>query len=285
MKMGSSCYPCIVDRAKYECDMVFTADEDKMDAIEEILDFMVAHKRSVPALVGTEREKIIKRRSGNLDPYRELKAKSNEAARKLLPIASSFYDQSEDKLEALIRIASAANSMEFGVKGYNFDIAAFGELFEVTLHEELNGDIDLAKKYLNSFEKILYITDNAGEIIFDLFVIERLEEIGKRIVLAPKSAPVLNDITEEELRELTDRQIEPTGPVVGISLENVRPELLNILFDDEWLVLAKGMGNYEMITEFDEMLSGRLIYILRAKCETVARSIGVMRGSLVVIAV
>jgi hypothetical protein len=274
-----------VERAKYECDLVFSDDADKMDAIEEILDFMVSHKRSVPAVVGTARENIIKRRSGNLDPYIELKVKSNEVARKLLPLARSFYDQSDDKLEALVRIASAANSMEFGVKGHNFDITNFEEIFEDTLREELDGDLNDAKRYLDRFDKILYITDNAGEIIFDLFVIERLEELGKRVVVAPKSAPVLNDITEDELREMTDRQIEPTGPVVGISLDNIRPEVREILFDAEWLVLAKGMGNYETMTEFDDLLKKRLIYIFRAKCETVARFLGVKKGSLVVRAV
>ncbi|HNZ05457.1 MAG: hypothetical protein M0Q47_13855, partial [Methanothrix sp.] len=71
--MASNCYPCLLDRAKFECDMVFTREEDKKAAVEELLDFMACHKGGVPALMGTERELIIKRRSGSSDPYRELK--------------------------------------------------------------------------------------------------------------------------------------------------------------------------------------------------------------------
>jgi uncharacterized protein with ATP-grasp and redox domains len=53
------------------------------------------------------------------------------------------------------------------------------------------------------------------------------------------------------------------------------------LFDPDWLVLSKGMGNFETMSEFDEKLRGRFIYILRAKCEPVATQMNVPKGTLV----
>jgi uncharacterized protein with ATP-grasp and redox domains len=41
------------------------------------------------------------------------------------------------------------------------------------------------------------------------------------------------------------------------------------------------MGNYETLSEFDAQLKGRLIYIMRAKCEPVAIALGVPKGTLV----
>jgi len=41
------------------------------------------------------------------------------------------------------------------------------------------------------------------------------------------------------------------------------------------------MGNFETISEFDEKLAGRLIYIMRAKCEPVSMMMNVPRGTLV----
>ena len=75
LRMASNCYPCILDRAKFECDLVFSQEEEekKKAAMEELLDYMACHKGGVPALVGTERENIIKRRSENPDPYQKLK--------------------------------------------------------------------------------------------------------------------------------------------------------------------------------------------------------------------
>jgi hypothetical protein len=265
--------------------MLFTRDEDKKAAVEELLDFMAGNKGGVPALMGTEREFIIKRRSGKADPYRELKEESNRVARGLLPQAEEFYEQSPDKIEALIRIASAANSMEFGVKGHDFDNATFGRAFAGTLRESLQADMDELKRRLQSFDKIFYLTDNCGEVIFDLFVIERLEEMGKRVVVGSKSEPIINDVTAQELKSFSEVDVIPTGNVVGTALEHLSEEASLLLNDSEWLILSKGMGNFETMTEFDQRLKGRLIYILRAKCEPVAAKLAVPRGSLVARAV
>jgi hypothetical protein len=285
MRIGSGCYSCILDRAKFEADLLFSDDAEKMEAMEELLDFIVCHKREVPSVVGTERERIMKRRSKNPDPYREMKAESNRVATALLPLTERFYDLSEEKLEALIRIAAAANSMEWGVKGHDFDVDSFEEVFFDTLKENLDGDLEEARRRIDRFSRVLYLTDNAGEVVFDLFVIGKLEEMGKAVVIGPKTEPILNDVTSDELRSMTTLPLEPTGPVIGLSLEEARPELLDLLMDEGVLVIAKGMGNFETMTEFDDMLAGRLIYVMRAKCDPVADALGVPRGSLVVRAV
>jgi uncharacterized protein with ATP-grasp and redox domains len=282
LRMASNCYPCILDRAKFECDLVFSSEGEKKAAVEELVDFMACHKGGVPALVGTERELIIKRRSGKSDPYQHLKEESNCVAMDLLPVARKFYEQADNKLEALMRIASAANSMEFGVKGHDFDNSTFGRVFEATLHEKLAGDLAEVEKRLHSFNNIFYLTDNSGEVIFDLFVIEKLKEMGKTVVIGSKARAILNDVTAEELKAMTDVEIVPTGDVVGTALEHLSPEALLLLQNPEWLVLSKGMGNFETISEFHESLKGRLIYVLRAKCEPVAMEMGVPRGTLVI---
>jgi len=281
MKMASNCYPCILDRAKFECDMVFSQEEEKRAAVEELLDYMARHKGGVSALVGTERERIVKRRSNNPDPYRKFKDESNQVAKDLLPVAEEFYEKADDKIEALIRIAAAANSMEFGVKGHDFDNRTFAGVFSDTLNEKLYGDIKEIKERLKSFSNIFYLTDNNGEVVFDLFVIDRLEEMGKRIVVGSKSEPVLNDVTVSELRSMSRVEAVPTGDVVGTALEFLSDEARSLLLDPGWLILSKGMGNYETISEYEETLAGRLIYIMRAKCEPVAAAVGAPRGSLV----
>ena len=281
MKMASNCYPCILDRAKFECDMVFSQEEEKRAAVEELLDYMACHKGGVSALVGTERERIVKRRSNNPDPYRKFKDESNQVAKDLLPVAEEFYEKADDKIEALIRIAAAANSMEFGVKGHDFDNKTFAGVFSDTLNEKLYGDIKEIKERLKSFSNIFYLTDNNGEVVFDLFVIDRLEEMGKRIVVGSKSEPVLNDVTVSELRSMSRVEAVPTGDVVGTALEFLSDEARSLLLDPGWLILSKGMGNYETISEYEETLAGRLIYLMRAKCEPVAAAVGAPRGSLV----
>jgi uncharacterized protein with ATP-grasp and redox domains len=282
LRMASNCYSCILDRAKFEADLVFADEKDKKEAMEELLDFMACHKGGVPALVGTQREIIIKRRSLMADPYRELKAESNLVATQLLPMARQFYSDAKNKVEALIRIATAANSMEFGVKGHDFDNATFGQAFSRTLQERLEGDLEEVERRLRRFDKILYLTDNSGEVVFDLFVIEKLKEMGKMVVIGSKSEPVLNDVTADEVRGMTDNEVVPTGSVVGTALECLSTEASALLSSNDWLIFSKGMGNFETISEYEDKLKGRLIYVLRAKCEPVAMEMGVPRGTLVV---
>jgi hypothetical protein len=283
--MASNCYPCILDRAKFECDLVFSPEEEekKKAAMEELLDYMACQKGGVPALVGTERENIIKRRSENSDPYQRLKEESNHVAMDLLPMAEEFYEKAIDKIEGIIRVAAAANSMEFGVKGHDYDNRTFAGVFLNTLSEKLYGDISEVKRRLLSFSNIFYLTDNCGEAVFDLFVIDKLRKMGKQVVVGSKSEPVLNDVTAKELSAMTNMEIKviATGNVVGTALEHLEPEARALLFDPSWLILSKGMGNFETISEFEERLTGRLIYLMRAKCEPVAMVIGVPKGTLV----
>ncbi len=282
MRMASNCYPCILDRAKFECDLVFSRDEEKKEALEELVDFMACHKGGVPALVGTERERIIKRRSAQSDPYRLLKIESNHVAMELLQSARAFYEISDSKIEALMRIAAAANSMEFGVKDHDYDNATFSQTFLAILHEKLDADIEEVEKRINRFKNVFYLTDNCGEIVFDLFVIEKLLEMGLCVVIGSKSEPILNDVTSEELKSITNVEVISTGPVVGTALEFLSPKAVELLFNEDWLVISKGMGNFETMSEFDEKLKGRLLYVLRAKCEPVAAKMNVPKGTLVV---
>lgn len=286
MNVKPECLPCLFDRAALEVDLVAEDDRDKIMILAEIAEFVAEHygPTTVPAFLGTNRERIIQRASGR-DPYEALKRESNQVASQLLPLARQFYEDYEDKLEALIRIAAAANSMEFGVRGHSFDNQRFVDGFEATLSEKLYGDPREVEEALQTFERVIYLTDNAGEIVFDLFVVEKLLEMSKEVILSPKSGPVLNDATASEVEELgvpTQVKIVPSGRFVGLSLEEAPPEFLEHLRDTTVLVIAKGMGNYETISEFEDELRGRLIYILRAKCQPVADSIGTKRGNLVV---
>jgi uncharacterized protein with ATP-grasp and redox domains len=172
--------------------------------------------------------------------------------------------------------------MEFGVKGHDFDNATFGQAFVKTLRENLAGDLEEVERRFSRFDKIFYLTDNSGEVIFDLFVIEKLEAMGKTVAIGSKSEPVLNDVTAEEVGMMTDKKIVPTGSVVGTMPEDLSAEASDLLFNGDWLVFSKGMGNFETISEYEDRLKGRLIYVLRAKCEPVAMEMGVPRGTLVV---
>ncbi|MEE8167391.1 MAG: ARMT1-like domain-containing protein [Candidatus Hydrothermarchaeales archaeon] len=287
MKIGAECIPCLFERAKFECDLVFDENErdEKVETLAEIMR-SISRKLElsiVPATIGTIRARIISKKSGTNDPYLKLKIGSDKVARELLPIAIEFYEESKDKVKALMKIAASANSMEYGVKGYEYDNESFKGVFLEILKEKLHYD-ERIETALERFDRILYLTDNAGEVVFDEFVARKMVEAGKEVVISPKSSPVINDATIEDISRsglFTGFRIVPSGSYVGISLEEAPKEFLELLWDDSYLVFAKGMGYYETLSEFEGKLKGRLIYVLRAKCEPVARGMKVKRGELV----
>jgi len=331
MKVRAECVSCLVERAKYECDIVFQSDLEKLRALKAFLRFLSANlsESRTPSFYGTERERLVKRLSGVRDPYRELKREANALAKTLLPVAEAFYRDAEDKMEALVRVAAVANAIEYGVKGYSFSTNAFKANFLSMLrNEKLNWEREAVANAIEEHDAILYLTDNAGEVIFDAFVVREFLQQGKIVVVSPKSEPVLNDATVEDLKDalsfvgiptaltaltastaltaptvptaptsltnLADAiekakektkagavSILPSGAYVGVSLEEAPSSFLSVLRDERFLVVAKGMGHYEALSEIESAFEGRLLYILKAKCEPVAESIGVKRGELV----
>ncbi len=283
MKIRPQCIPCLLERATFECDIVLNEDDKKINALKEVI-AMVGKDLlpdTVPAQLGTERERIIKRRSGKKDPYEKLKDLSNKLALQKLGIAERFHEKSDDKIKSLIKIAATSNLMEYGVKGHEYG-KRFEEDFEKSLEDGIANDLDLIKTALEKYDRILYLTDNCGEVVFDRFVCQKLALMGKEITVAPKSEPIIDDATIEDLKKIGfDFPVVPSGAYVGLSLDEAPEDFLDLFWDSRYLIIAKGMGYYETLSEFEDRLKGRLIYVLTAKCQPVADSIGVERGSLV----
>jgi len=285
MKVGAECIPCLYERAKFECDLVFDEEETKIRTLRKIMENIAPRLTPdvVPAVLGTLRERLIRKDSGKYDPYSELKEASDEVAQSLLPAADAYFKGSEEKIEALIRIAAVANTMEYGVKGHDFHHSNFADTFESVLGNAFQYDPRVTQA-ISASKKILYLTDNTGEVVFDDYVVKKLKGLGKEVVISPKSEPIINDATVKDIQRaglFEGFQIVPSGSYVGIDLDEAPENFKELLWDENYLVIAKGMGYYETLSEFQDKLRGRLIYVLRAKCEPVARSIGVDKGTTV----
>jgi uncharacterized protein with ATP-grasp and redox domains len=107
-------------------------------------------------------------------------------------------------------------------------------------------------------------------------LIRFLEEQGKRVHYAVKEGPVQNDLSMADVKlhglPALFGNIMSTGTdEVGIRREQMQGRVKE-LWESDALVIAKGMGNYETISEFDE--ERPVLYILKAKCKTVAEALG-----------
>ena len=280
MKITFECIPCLVGHAIHVAKMVSDDDEVRYDIIRKTL----AQAGDIDlSLTPPEQARlihqIIKTASGVEDPYATEKDQSTEFALKLMPAVREKIANSANPFETIVRLVIAGNIIDYGAIR-DFDLAtAQKRIFEVF---DMPVDLDaihLLEKEMDKAKNIFYMADNCGEAVFDRLLIERYRD---KITLGVRGGPILNDLTEREIKE-SELDIVPyvhTGDMTpGVSLRYSSPEFLNKMRSAD-LVIAKGQGNYETLNEYDRPI----FFLLRVKCQIIADLIGnVKLGDLQVI--
>jgi len=130
---------------------------------------------------------------------------------------------------------------------------------------------------------ILYLGDNAVEIVFDKILIEEIDkrDQGQEIYYAVRGGPIINDVTLNDAQEVSmsevARVISNGSDVPGTILNSCSKKFLEI-YGKADIIIAKGQGNYESLSEEKD---NRIYFLLQVKCPVIARHIGVKVGSAV----
>jgi len=283
VKVDVECAPCLLYRGYRELLKATDDPEIRFEVIKGLLKLEQSEfgPDAVPAVLGTKRDRLIKALTSVADPYRQDKERSNRYALMLFPTLRERVLSRSGSWESFFeaaRLAILGNSIEMDVLDHSFSLEDISHLVE-----PLPLGIDASKEFFELAKKsrgVLFICDNAGEIVFDRILIERIKGLGARCTVAVKGGPVLNDATlvdarEAGLDEVADEIITTGSDAVGVLLEESSKQFREV-FADSCLVVAKGMGNYETLTE--ESVPVPVAHLLVAKCDPVARSIGVKRG-------
>jgi hypothetical protein len=230
-----------------------------------------------PAAMSQAVHRRIREFCGNEDPYRESKARFNRLALDLLPIFRGRLDEVSDPWDAAVRLAIAGNVMDLAVKGAMSE-TQIRESIDQSLDEPLYGNTAEFAAAVREARNILYLTDNAGEIVFDRLLIERMPR--EKVVVAVRGLPVINDATLEDAEQagLTRLvQVIDNGSDAPGTLLRDCSEAFQQRFADADLIVAKGQGNYETLRD----VSRRVYFLLRAKCPVIARDVGCSLGTMV----
>ena len=277
MKVEAECAACILSRAAAETLEATTNPALRFRAINETIRLLSKEFKptAVPADLGTKRDRIIKRVTGNNDPYKRSKRISNEKALKLLPYARKLVEEGyaqQDRFKRACLCAIVGNIMEFDIPGHKFTFGglrkSFREAGKDLVIDDVNEIYGLAKKA----RTILFLTDNAGEIVFDTLLVEQLKNMGLTVIVGVKGGPVINDATMEDaevsgMSKVADKIITTGTDAVGLAMKEVPPEFLAV-YNSVDLVFAKGMGYAETLTEYKLKKPHALLF--RTKCNPVA---------------
>ena len=278
MKSPLDCIPCLVRQSLMVTRMV-TSDEDIQEKVlRETLRYAGNLELRQAPLLSQWTYRQVRKYTGQDDPYLQIKRESNRMAWELYPKWKDIILKSDTPLINAVRMAIAGNIIDYGANAL-LKTSDIPSLLEKSYHSPLLGDIGEFLSTLADAKDILYLADNAGEIVFDRLFIELLKP--ERITVAVKGGPAINDALMEDARAggLTElcRVIDNGNDGPGTLLDYCSPEFVE-RFKKADMVIAKGQANYETLVGYPRPI----YFLLKVKCPLVGSHIGSEVGSLVV---
>ena len=279
MKTYFECVPCFI---RQTLDAVRLTTDDPIlheRALREILTTIsrMDFQRS-PVVMGRSIQRLIQQLTGTQDPYAQLKRKFNRLVLEVYPMLKQRVNTAADPFEVAARLALAGNMIDFG-SGQTIRTSDVTETIETSLSARIFGDIGALQQAIEKAENIIYLGDNCGEIVFDRLFIEQL--LPQNITYVVRSAPIINDVTMADAMAtgMADmvNVIDSGSDAPGTLLEECSVSFKKV-FKISDLIIAKGQGNYETLSEIDKPV----FFMLKAKCPVVAREIGCPIGSYVI---
>lgn len=291
MKLKPRCIPCELEGAFEQIQISVEDESEQLEVLREVMDFLKEHSGDdiPPAKLGTLRNELIRDITEQEDPFGELKRKMNKTALELEPVAEEYIEKGSSEngiIKRAIKVAAVGNSFDFSVSEHEINFDLLKKDFKQKLSEDLKIDhrddlIDLLK----SSENILYLLDNPGEAIMDRLFLKCINEVypSAKIAIGARSAPVQDDIDLDMAETLNFQEygdLLPSGRSTGYNPENSPPKIKKF-FDEADLLISKGQGNYEVLSEHEGNFGGKLAYLLRLKCTPVSKSLGAAKGNTV----
>jgi uncharacterized protein with ATP-grasp and redox domains len=279
MKTYLDCIPCFI-RQTLETVRMLTGDEAVCEEVlRRVLKLAACmDMQRPPPEMARKIHRIIREVSGIEDPYREVKERFNRLVLDMLPDLEKRVESSPDPFDTAVRLALAGNIIDFGTPGK----VAEEDVLE-TVEESLVAPIHgwspaRMKPVVDRAASILYLGDNAGEIVFDRLLIE---QIGRgKVTFAVRGGPAINDALQADADStgLSDMVsvIDSGVDAPGTPLDLCSPAFKQTLSESD-LVLSKGQGNYETLSDLEKPV----FFLFRVKCPLVSRHLGLPEGTLV----
>ncbi|XHH10225.1 MAG: DUF89 domain-containing protein [Candidatus Bathyarchaeia archaeon] len=277
MKVEPECAACMISRGQIQIYQATTNPALRFRCMAEIVKLVNKEFKpsTVAADIGTKRDRLIRMLTSNPDPYKQNKKAANEKALKLLPQAKKFIHSSytqQERFKKACLCAIVGNIMEFDIPGHKFTLKDLSKIIKDAAKDLAIDDIDKAYEITKKSDSVLFLADNAGEIVFDTLLVEQLKNMGLRVIYVVKGGPVINDATLEDVEisnmdKLADEVITTGTDAVGLLKNEVSKEFLKV-YDEAKLVIAKGMGYAETLTEYK--YTKPHLHLFRTKCVPVA---------------
>lgn len=277
--MHINCFKCFIEQANKLFKKYGVEEEKARDIIVRLRLFIEDHEADISAPeISCLMHRMIGKITQTEDLYRKEK---NEFNTLLLSLEEEIRDviaKSKDPFQTALRYALAGNIIDFGPPQL-FDI--FKAISAATTKVPAIDHSGELRESLSKASTILYLGDNAGEIVFDKLFIETINH--PKIYFAVRGYNIINDVTTEDAKNvgigkfakiISNGYDAPSTILYRCSKEFRR------IFDKADVIISKGQGNLEGLIDNKEK---HIFFLLMVKCGVISELIGVHQKNSVVL--
>lgn len=211
------------------------------------------------------------------DPYRDIKQMENKNALLRIEQIRREVRAADNPLFRAAGYAIAGNIIDYGASARFSIDDAMERGREFSLGVDHRTMLKQKVDSLSAGDHVLYLTDNCGEVVYDSLLLELLAETGAKVTVAVRGGAIINDALEEDARMAglhNYGEIISSGAVCpGTPLELCSPEFLECFYGAD-LVVSKGQGNFETLSEVDR----DVLFLLTVKCNVVGKHLAEIAG-------
>jgi len=281
MKIAPECLSCIINQSLKVADAI-NADNPLKNSLHSTVTDMsrdFSYEKSPPEIAADVYEKMAQL-AAKSDLYDEVKALSTQKALSFVPSLKERLENAEDRLLTATKIAVAGNVIDLAA-AVEFDL---DEELEKIFHTDFaHNDFTAMQEKLLNAKSVVVLGDNVGEHIFDYLFVETLKSLypNAEYTYMVRGNPIINDVTLKEAQEadfhklcnLVDSGVNTPGFTYSRATKEAQK-----LFDEADVVISKGMGNYECLSDSHKE---NIFFLLKVKCSVVAASLQKEIGDII----
>jgi uncharacterized protein with ATP-grasp and redox domains len=247
MKTYLDCLPCLMNQALKAARAATDDEEVQHQVVNAVAGLIPELSLGLkPPEIAQRGYRLIRQITGNNDPFYKAKVEANRTALALWPQLKQLIEQSADRLFMAYRLAILANSIDFGPNFEHGSIEAIiDEATTCSLPLAVN-DYDQFWSSINNSRTLLYLGDNAGEIVFDRLLIEEIQRVKElETYFVVREKPIINDVTMDDAMAVgmgnVAKVISNGSDAPATILSQCSAELQR-LFRSANIIIAKGQG-------------------------------------------
>jgi len=282
MRIEPECIPCILTMAITAMRKLRIDNNAARALYGRILDMPSLRGRSWDVTSPEVLEGVMRLMigaTGNRDPFYEIKALQNRRIMEMVPFLRNILKEAMDPIHTAVKLAILGNTIDLMMGNRPTDV-------ENSITERLKDPVPEAaylhfRQRLNDCKSLVYLGDNAGEIVFDRLLMETIrEERDMDMAFVVRSVPTLNDATVNEARTVGIHEIAAIvgngidGPCPGTVLHRCSQEV-NERLNNADMIISKGGGNFDTLEEEQGEIREKITFMLLSKCTPYCNFFGV----------